>query len=78
MTIWNVRNAAHQLATMRARDESGPCPHCGADADVGLIDVTKFGDVIPQFLWDQTAECSARCWLGDPAGYLTTVTGVRS
>lgn len=73
---WSVREAKRALAQAKANAEAGPCPNCGASADVDLIDVgTSWGDF--GFL-PGAADCSARCYDTDPEGYLRAVTGERA
>lgn len=78
MIAWDTHDAESTIREGYRRDaeqaaalEAGPCPHCGAPADVEVFDVTQMGGP-PQFVPGR-AHCSADCWELDPEGYLESV-----
>ncbi len=75
---WEVHDAAALAARKDIATRLPPCPNCGAPVDlesIGLLDVTTYGDPVPQFLHhtEEPLECSARCWEKDPWAYLKAV-----
>lgn len=62
--------AARNAAQRKASDEIGPCPNCGAVAEVEMIDVTDYDGV--KFL-PGLARCSARCYEREPEKYLAAL-----
>ena len=68
------RQAITEAQQARFNAEVGPCPACGASANVEMIEVTfKFDD--PQFV-PGVARCSNECWRIDPDRYLAAVRQV--
>lgn len=74
MTFWDDKEARRELERRRLAEEVGPCPHCGAEAEIDLIDVTSLHDPYPMYVpGEPSAKCSARCWEDDPEGYLAAL-----
>jgi hypothetical protein len=70
-----LRDRARDEAQQRFNSEAGPCPNCGAAADVAVVDVTSFGQKYA--FAPSVARCSARCDLLDPLGYLKAIQAQR-
>lgn len=82
MSAWDDRGARRVLAEMKSKPkrtlaqaeanaQAGPCPNCGAPAEVDLIDVSTRVDEL--FFVPGVANCSARCYEADPEAYLRAV-----
>lgn len=68
----DIRDAARLLAQREANAAAGPCPHCGGQVEVDLIDVTSFFQLVPSFVPGGNRTCVDRCWEDDPEGYLNS------
>jgi hypothetical protein len=77
-TLWDLVPARDALVKRQRREAeeqfsrlTGPCPNCGAPAEVDMIDVsTHAGDL--SFL-PGLARCAWRCYDRDPEGYIEAV-----
>ena len=69
----DIRDAAEAIASLRASEQAGPCPHCGGRLEVSLIDVTQFGNRVPHFTPSDSGRCVAECWRRDPVAYLASL-----
>lgn len=64
-----MRNKEKRDAARRSFSErAGPCPNCGAPAEVELIEYGYEGARVAGL-----ASCSRRCWEEDPQGYIDAV-----
>lgn len=79
---WDTRDAEETIveherhrAAVEAAELAGPCPHCGAPAEVDMLDVSSMSKraYVPG-----QVRCSARCWERNPEGYITAVRDRRN
>ena len=72
---WRARKLSAENAARREAQAQAPtCPHCGALAEVSIMDVTTPSGIAFLHSVPEPYECSARCWQADPDGYLAAVT----
>lgn len=72
MSGWYELDAEVALAKARLAEQRGPCPNCGAPADVEAISV-RASATEPYAFIAGIAKCSARCDLVTPDAYLVAV-----
>ena len=73
----DLREALQLIAQRKANAEAGPCPHCGEELHVDLMDTSDFQR--PSWMpYAGEPKCIARCWQSDPDGYVASINARRS
>lgn len=72
MNVWDTEEASRTKAAREFAEAAGPCPNCGAPAQVAVIDITlTWGS--PREYTPGLIHCSADCQEDDPDGYLAAI-----
>ena len=67
----DIREALRLIAQRKANAEAGPCPHCGGELHVDLMDTSDYRR--PSWMAGAgDGKCIARCWQSDPDGYVAS------
>jgi hypothetical protein len=78
VSVWwsstDYREASAAVERAKINRDVGPCPFCGAAADIDMIDVSTAAGT--SFIPGEV-RCSAQCWRNDPEGYVAAVKRAR-